>query len=127
MTSSKPYLLRALYDWILDNNLTPYLMVNAEAEDVMVPVEYVEEGRIILNISPGATHELLLGNTEITFNARFAGSPMNIYIPMNAVMAIYARENGQGMMFAEEHEGDEPPPSPGPDTSGNGPKLKLVK
>jgi stringent starvation protein B len=127
MTSSKPYLVRALYDWILDNDLTPYLMVNAEADEVIVPVEYVEEGRIILNINPGATHDLMLGNSEITFNARFAGTPMNIYIPIDAVMAIYARENGQGMMFTEEHDGDEPPPTTEPDNGGDGPKLKLVK
>jgi len=131
MTSTRPYLLRALFDWIVDNDLTPYLMVNAESEDVSVPVEYIEDGRIILNISTSATHELAIENESVSFSARFAGKPMQVYVPMHAVMAIYAKENGQGMMFSEDNDdGDEPPTDPSPENDGtekSGPKLKLVK
>lgn len=129
MTSTRPYLLRALYEWIVDNDLTPYLMVNAKLEDVVVPLEYVEEDRIILNISAAASHGLSLENHSVSFSATFAGRQMHVYVPMPAVMAIYAKENGQGMMFSEEHDGDDPPTEPtpaGPKDKG-GPSLKLVK
>lgn len=129
MTSSRPYLLRAIYQWIVDNGLTPHILVNAEDEQVQVPRQYVEQGKIILNIAPMAVHGLTLGNEDVTFNARFGGTPMDIYVPMGRVLAIYARENGQGMMFGEDEDGDEPPPD---DTGGDGagssrPHLKVVK
>ncbi|MBD3619840.1 MAG: ClpXP protease specificity-enhancing factor [Chromatiales bacterium] len=129
MTSSRPYLLRAIYQWIVDNGLTPHILVNAEDEQVQVPRQYVEQGKIILNIAPMAVHGLTLGNEDVTFNARFGGTPMDIYVPMGRVLAIYARENGQGMMFGEEEDGDEPPPDDtGGDESGSSrPHLKVVK
>ncbi len=103
MTSSQPYLIRGIYEWIVDNNLTPYLMVDATRQGAIVPEDYLDEqGRIILNISPSATSELLMTNEEVTFNARFSGQAIGIVVPTHCVKAIYARENGQGMMFNEE-------------------------
>ncbi len=111
MTSSRPYLLRALYEWILENQCTPYIVVNAYATDVMVPQEYVKDGQIILNISPAAVHALEMTNDAVTFNGRFSGIPTPVYVPVTAVMGIYARENGQGMVFETESPPPEPPPS----------------
>lgn len=100
MTSSQPYLIRAIYEWIVDNNLTPYLMVDATRKGTIVPEDYLDaEGRIILNISQTATSELIMSNEEVTFNARFSGQAIGICVPIYSVKAIYARENGQGMMF----------------------------
>jgi stringent starvation protein B len=130
MTSSRPYLIRALYEWIVDNGLTPHLLVNAEFPDVEVPRQYVHQGRIVLNINDSAVQGLELGNEAIKFNARFGGVPCSVRIPSAAVMAIYARENGQGMIFGEGQGGDEPPPpSPQPDKpqSDKKPTLKIVK
>jgi stringent starvation protein B len=129
MTPSRPYLLRAIYDWLLDNNMTPHLLVNAEIEGVVVPTQYVQEGRIILNLSPSAIQNLVLDNDDVLFSARFGGSPFNLYIPMQAVLGIYAKENGQGTMFKEEEgfgmpDGTPPPPKPSND---NRPKLRVVK
>ncbi len=130
MTPSRPYLLRAIYDWLLDNGMTPHLLVDAEVEDVNIPMQYVQDGRIILNLNPSAIQNLVLENEDVSFNARFAGTPFNIYIPMQAVLGIYAKENGQGTMFKDEDgidfpEGDpEPPPPPPKDTR---PKLRVVK
>lgn len=109
MSSSRPYLVRALYDWILDNGMTPYVLVDAEQKDVQVPTEYVEQGKIVLNISLSAVHALDLGNEAVQFNARFNGRPRQIYVPMEAIMAIYARENGKGMVFTPEAQGDGSP------------------
>jgi stringent starvation protein B len=127
MTSSRPYLLRALYEWIVDNQLTPHLLVDAMQDDVLVPVQYVEDGRIVLNISSHATHELQMSNDAVSFSARFSGVDTSVFVPMKAVMAIYARENGQGMMFADEGEdgGDSPPTGSEPD--GKKPTLTVVK
>jgi stringent starvation protein B len=110
MTSSRPYLLRAFYEWIVDNNTTPYVVVNAFYPNVSVPQEYVENGKIVLNISPGAVRGLLLANDHIEFNARFAGIPQDIYVPMRAITAVYAKENGRGMVFKDDEEEDTPPP-----------------
>jgi len=99
MSSSQPYIIRAFYEWICDNGFTPYIVVNASAEGAYVPQEHVEDGRIVLNISPTATQQLLIGNSIIEFNARFSGSPMQVSFPVSAVTAIYARENGRGMVF----------------------------
>lgn len=98
MMSTKPYLLRALYEWCLDQGLTPYLQVLVNAT-TRVPREHVREGQIVLNIGPDATHQMSMGNEEITFQARFNGSAFPVKVPVAAVMAIYARENGQGMAF----------------------------
>jgi len=108
MTSSRPYLVRALYEWILDNNCTPHLLVHADAEGVDVPRGHVQNGQIVLNIAPTAVVDLLMDQQAISFNARFNGSPTDIYIPMHAVMGIVTRENGQGMMF-DFVEPPEPP------------------
>ena len=127
MTSNRPYLIRALHEWITDNGLTPHLLVNAELAEVEVPLQYVHEGRIVLNVSATAIHGLRLGNDWIEFSARFGGSPCWIRIPPLAIIAIYARENGQGMIFSEASEtpgSDEPPPKPQPDKK---PMLKVVK
>lgn len=128
MTSSRPYLIRAIYEWIVDNQLTPHLLVDA-AEDVTVPRDYVENGRIVLNVAPMAVSALQMGNEEISFSARFGGRPMNICIPIPRVQAIYARENGQGMMFPAQEEGDPPPGEEEGDTPAprKGPSLRVVK
>ena len=102
MTSNRPYLLRALYDWICDNHLTPYLLVDTSGENLTVPLDFVEDNRIVLNISPSAVRDLDLSNDFINFKARFSGKSMNVYFPVDAVLAIYAKENGRGMIFPEE-------------------------
>ncbi len=104
MTSNRPYLLRALYDWICDNHLTPYLLVDATGDDLNIPHEFVEDGKIVLNISPSAVRDLDLSNDYINFKARFSGKSMNVYFPNESVQAIYAKENGRGMIFPEEDE-----------------------
>ncbi len=103
-TSTRPYLVRALYDWCTDNGLTPYVAVLVD-DTVQVPREYVKNGEIVLNISFDATSSLKLGNEFIEFKARFAGSAREIIVPVNRVIAIYARENGQGMAFPVPVEG----------------------
>lgn len=131
MNSSRPYLIRALYEWILDNESTPYILVNALGEDVQVPQEHVKDGQIILNISPSAVQSLEIENDALRFKGRFAGIPSQVYVPIEAVLGIYARENGQGMFF--EIDGSEPrPPSPDPTADGERPKpgkpsLRVVK
>jgi len=125
MTSTRPYLVRAIYDWITDNKLTPYILVNAQIPAMKIPERYVDNGRIILNISYRAVRELQLENDRINFNARFDGQPMNVSIPMQAVIAIYAKENGQGMVL-DEQNGNPPPPEPPPEKVSK-PHLTLVK
>lgn len=106
LTPTRPYLTRALYEWICDNQLTPYLLVDATQNGTMVPVQYIQDGQIVLNIAPHATHALHMSNEMITFSARFGGVSQNLYIPFSAVLGIYARENGQGMFFdPQEYEG----------------------
>ena len=112
MNSSRPYLVRALYEWILDNQCTPYLLVNAEYPDTAVPAGFVEDGQIVLNLSPSAVRQLDMDNDRICFDGRFGGVAQQVWIPAGAVMAIYARENGQGMVF--ELEPSSPPPDDGP-------------
>lgn len=127
MTSNRPYLIRALYEWIIDNGLTPHLLVNTDLAGVEAPTAYIHEGRIVLNIGPSAVQGLRLGNDRIEFSARFGGAPYWIRLPPQAVLAVYARENGQGMVFGEEPEGpQDDAPSPGP-PSDKRPALKVVK
>ncbi|MCX7513717.1 ClpXP protease specificity-enhancing factor [Frateuria sp. STR12] len=136
MSSNRPYLLRAIYDWITDNQLTPYVLVDASAEGVRVPPQVVKNGQVVLNLAMRAVANLELGNDYIGFQARFSGVSQAIRIPVSAVLALYAQENGQGMMFPSE-EGDTPPPAPGPEgpgPSGDGPEkpkrsphLRVVK
>ncbi|MDN3609156.1 ClpXP protease specificity-enhancing factor [Vibrio ostreicida] len=102
MTPRRPYLLRAFYDWLVDNDLTPHLVVEATLPGVRVPVEFIQDGQIILNIAPRAVGNLELGDDAVTFNARFSGRPHSVIVPLYAVQAIYARENGAGTMFEPE-------------------------
>ena len=125
MSSNRPYLLRALYEWIADNGLTPHVLVDAGFEGVDVPDHAVQKGKVVLNIAAGATENLLLDNDSIQFKARFSGKPYPISVPMNAVIAIYARENGQGMMFAQDDSPD--PPVDGSDDPPPRSHLKVVK
>lgn len=112
MTSNKPYLIKAIYDWIVDNKCTPYIVVDAYAPEVSVPQQYVnKDGQITLNISPNAVLSLNLGIDAIVFNAKFGGVPMDIYVPSFSVLGIYARENGRGMMFEPEAPPEPPKPS----------------
>lgn len=130
MTSNRPYLIRALYEWLVDNDLTPYLLVDANRDSVHVPTRYVEEGRIVLNVSPSAVRDLSLANDLIAFEARFGGAAFAISLPPDAVLGVYARENGKGMLFPDEgsDERPEPPQTDPPSPSPNGrPSLKVVK
>lgn len=102
MTPNRPYLLRAFYDWIIDNQCTPHLVVNADYPAVQVPTQFVQDGQIVLNVSPSAVTQISIDNEQVSFSARFGGQPMQIYVPVNAVLAIYARENGEGTVFTEE-------------------------
>lgn len=128
MTPSRPYLIRALYEWILDNGLTPYLLVDVADEAVVVPTQYVENGRIVLNANPSAVQNLQLGNELVELDARFSGKPMHVSVPVMSVLAIYARENGKGMVFTEEDGGggDEPPPEK-EEVKPKRPALRVVK
>jgi len=139
MTPSRPYLIRALYEWILENECTPYIMVNAFEDGVEVPQEHVKDGQIILNISPNAVQNLSIRNEAIDFDGRFGGIPKKVYVPVGAVTVIYAKENGQGMVFDGEGDIPTPPLPPGPDDpkvkpggrrkrpSSKKPPLRLVK
>lgn len=155
LTSTKPYLIRAIYEWILDNNLTPHLMVDARYPGTEVPEAFVQEGQIVLNIAPTAVRDLVMDNEWISFGARFSGTPRQILVPSEAVLGIFSRENRQGMVFPEpDYSGaenviepkahqSEPAPrkglasvdtksgggtekKPGPKGKG-GPNLKVVK
>ncbi len=124
MSPSKPYLIRAIHEWIVDNDLTPHILVNALVPDIQVPEKYIENGRIILNINSSAVRSLSLGNEWIQFDARFDGVSMTVSVPMNAVLAIYARENGQGMVLEED---DDDSPTPPPVKKADRSHLKVVK
>lgn len=125
--------MRALYEWIVDNSCTPYILVDATMEDVSVPEQYVKDGQIVLNISPTAVMDLDMSNDAVAFNGRFGGVATDVYVPVTAVVGIYARENGQGMVFeSEEPPEDDPtppedtPPEPSGKPEGR-PSLKIVK
>ena len=121
MTSSVPYLLRGMHEWILDNGCTPYLVLDATVGGTFVPEEHVKEGQIVLNISPSAVRDLQIEQDFLSFDGRFQGVAMEIYAPINAVLGIVARENGEGMWFPKEDD-DNPDPTP-----PNPPTLKVVK
>jgi stringent starvation protein B len=133
LTSRRPYLLRAMHEWITDNQQTPHIVVDADLEGVEVPRQYVQSGKIILNVSHSATQGLALGNDEVQFRARFGGSTFEVRVPVQAVLGIYARETGQGMIFSDV-DGPQPPGTPGPTTpeapkktAKTKPTLKVVK
>jgi stringent starvation protein B len=131
MTPNRPYLIRALYEWILDNQMTPHLLVDATKPDAVLPAQFIQDGKIVLNISPSAVRGLVLGNERISFNARFGGVAMDVAVSAEAVMGIYARENGRGMLFPDEEPladrqrgpDDEPEPPPPRER----PTLKVIK
>lgn len=133
MTSSRPYLVRAIYEWLVDNQLTPYLMVDAESEGVKVPEQFIEDGKIVLNIAPLAVGNLEMGNDAVDFDASFSGVITHICAPIRAVMAVYAFENGRGMVFDDDDLGDGDDDTDGavagaPSGAGKGkPVLKIVK
>lgn len=131
MKSQRPYLIRALYDWIVDSDEVPHLIVDAEAASVVVPQDYVENGQIILNIGPNAVRDLQLGDDFVMFSSRFDGVSMELVIPVSSIRAIYARDNGAGMTFMEHpvNQGEPPPdpepPEPSPPPRGK-PGLRVV-
>lgn len=135
MTSNQPYMLRAFYEWIVDNNLTPYIVVDANIPGVIVPHEHVNNGQIVLNISPSACGKLQLGNVDVTFEARFSGSARQLIVPCQAIQAIYARENGAGTVFTSEDfaeseipaETQSPEPEENPAKASKKPTLTIVK
>ncbi|HSW34268.1 MAG TPA: ClpXP protease specificity-enhancing factor [Steroidobacteraceae bacterium] len=134
MISRRPYLLRAMHEWISDSGHTPHLVVDAGVAGVDVPRQFVKDGKIVLNVSWSATAQLKLGNDEITFSGRFGGASMMVFVPVNAVLAIYARETGQGMIFSDDEPAPpaaeppkEPPKGPRPVGGGGRAKLKVVK
>ncbi|TSA01832.1 MAG: ClpXP protease specificity-enhancing factor [Methylococcus sp.] len=130
MNSLKPYLIRAIYDWILDNSFTPFMLVDAAIDGTLVPEAFVEEGRIVLNLRPEAIKSLDLGNDFVSFNTRFSGKPMQVHVPIQAVLALYAQENGRGMVFDQEEAGDDTAPPPQPPVTEPPkarPALRVVK
>lgn len=130
MQSSRPYLLRALYEWMLDNDATPHLMVDENAPGVQVPQGYGHDGMLVLSISPNAVRDLSLTNTDVSFSARFGGKPQQVWLPMAAVKGIFTKETGEGMQFLTEPggppaEGVEPDETPEPPKRGPG--LRVVR
>lgn len=143
MNSSRPYLVRALYEWIVDNDCTPHMLVNADYAKVQVPQGFASDGQIVLNVSPSAVRHLHMDNDAVSFDGRFGGVPHSLFVPVGAILGIYARENGQGMVFdlepsdvdeeevdfAEEVNADDdvPPPDGQPPRPTGRPSLKVVK
>lgn len=134
MTSNKPYLLRAFYEWIVDNELTPYILVDASVPGTQVPHEYVKDGQIVLNISPSACGKMEMNNVDVCFEARFGGAARRLVVPCGAILAIYAKENGAGTVFTVEDEAEfeaeasTPPETPEPPPKPKGrPNLTVVK
>ena len=143
MNSSRPYLVRALYEWIVDNDCTPHMLVNAEYPSVQIPQGFASDGQIVLNVSPSAVRNLHMDNEAVSFDGRFGGVSHTLYVPTSAILGIYARENGQGMVFdlepalvdeedleledSVEPDDDVPPPSGQPPRPTGRPSLKVVK
>ena len=140
MTSQRPYLMRAIYEWIVDNGMTPHVLVNARAPGVRVPAHTVKDGQVVLNIADRAVSRLEMGNDALRFSARFGGVSQSVVVPLHAVIAIYARETGQGMALPDDLGGgtapddDDQPPSPStpapddePPAGSKRPHLRVVK
>lgn len=132
MTSRKPYLIRSLYEWLLDNEVTPFILVDTSLEQVSIPKGIATDGKVVLNLAPGAIQNLEMTNQYLSFSARFNGVAQDIFCPMASVLAIYARENGEGMMFSVEDIDDQPDDSGNTDKDKNKdrksrPGLKVVK
>lgn len=126
LTSTRPYLVRALYEWILDNDLTPHLLVDAEYPGTQVPAEFVQDGQIVLNIAPSAVRNLVMGNDRIHFGARFGGVARELSVPTEAVLGIFARENHQGMLFPQPEYPRETPAT-ADSALGRGPETEPRK
>ncbi|HBP48359.1 ClpXP protease specificity-enhancing factor [Pseudomonas sp. FSL R10-0056] len=137
MNSSRPYLVRALYEWIVDNDCTPHMLVNSDYPKVQVPAGFASDGQIVLNVSPTAVRQLHMDNEAVSFEGRFGGVPHTLYVPIAAILGVYARENGQGMVFDLEEPleaddevepgDDSPPPGSEPPRPTGRPSLKVVK
>ena len=140
MNSNNPYLLKAFFDWIVDNQCTPYIIVDAQWHGVLVPLEFVKNGQVVLNIAPRAVSDFTMSHEAVSFSTRFGGMPVDLYLPALSILGIYAQENGKGMMFDREEDLDPPPTQPkivkGPsDIKGNPkppsekikPSLRVVK
>ncbi len=131
MTSNKPYLIRALYEWLVDNDATPHIMVDTTNAEVKIPRGIDKDGQVVLNIAARAVQRLEMSNTYVSFSARFSGASQNIYIPIEAVMAIYSMEDGEGMMFAGESASAGTSRTEGKEAADknkkNRPGLKVVK
>lgn len=127
MTSNRPYLVRALYEWISDNGLTPYLLVDAGMDEVRVPPSAAKDGRVVLNIAARAVTKFEISNESVHFHARFSGVSQVVHVPMTAVLAVYAQENGQGMMFSADNSPAGPPPAPQPEEAPKRPHLRVIK
>ena len=130
MTSSKPYLVRALYEWILDNDNTPYILVDTSSDQVSIPSGIASDGKVVLNLAPAAVQNLEMANDFVSFSARFNGVSEQIFVPVPSLLAIYARENGEGMMFPDEEDNastarDSETAKPAPKSAG--PTLKVIK
>ena len=127
--SKRPYLIRAMHEWMADNGHTPHIVVDASVDGVCVPAEHVKDGKIILNISETAAHNLKLVNDSVSFRARFSGDPFDVWVPMRSVLGIYARETGQGMIFSHDSENPEPPTRVDDDSEStrSRPHLRVVK
>lgn len=120
----RPYLLRALYQWVLDSGNTPYVLIDATRPGVAVPAEHVDEGKIVLNLSPAAVRALDLGADAVSCEGRFGGRPFGLYLPMSSIVAIYARETGEGMVFEGETFDEPEPPAPGDPASDGSPAVR---
>ena len=137
MNSSRPYLVRALYEGIVDNDCTPHMLVNSDYPKVQVPAGFASDGQIVLNVSPTAVRQLHMDNEAVSFEGRFGGVPHTLYVPIAAILGVYARENGQGMVFDLEEpleaddevepDDDGPPPGSEPPRPTGRPSLKVVK
>ena len=131
MSPSKPYLIRGLYQWLLDNQVTPYILVDASDEDVMVPPGVANNGKVVLNLSPSAIQNFEMTNDYLSFSARFNGVAQDIYCPIASILAIYAQENGEGMMFSADSEEKQGPVGEVEDSAESGKPnkagLKIVK
>jgi stringent starvation protein B len=126
--AKRPYLLRALYDWLVDSSLTPYVLVSAEDEAAMVPADYVNDGKIVLNVSPTAVRGLVIDDAGLSFDGRFGGAPYPVSAPISSVLAIYAKETGEGMIFDPEEFPSRADDSPeAPKDRPSGPELKVIK
>jgi stringent starvation protein B len=126
-TPKRPYLLRAMHEWILDNDMTPHIVVDAAREGLLVPSGHAQDGKLVLNVSPSATRGLSLGNDFVAFEARFSGVSQRVEVPVDAVLGIYARESGHGMIFSDEDGRPDPDGAPDPGTEAKKPTLKVVK